>query len=54
MQIASLNGVIEGNLEYLDGYEDLTSEDQVKVERALKNGHVDDEDWRGVSGISPS
>ncbi|SLM39743.1 Zinc finger, PARP-type [Lasallia pustulata] len=46
-QIASLNGVIEGNLDYLDGYEDLTVEDQVKVQRALENGHVDDEDWKG-------
>lgn len=52
VQIASLKGVIEGNLEYLDGYEDLTFEDQVKVERALENGHVDDEDWKGVSGTS--
>lgn len=49
-----MKGVIEGNLEYLDGYEDLTFDDQVKVQRALENGHIDDEDWKGVSGTLPS
>jgi hypothetical protein len=32
----------------LDGYEELPKETQEKVERAFKQGHVDDEDWQGV------
>lgn len=39
---------IEDNLEYLDGYDELGPELQVKVEKALKDGHVDDSDWSGV------
>jgi hypothetical protein len=34
----------------LDGFVDLPEEWQQKVERALEQGHVDDDDWRGVSG----
>lgn len=39
---------IEDNLEYLDGYDELGPELQGKVEKALKEGHVDDSDWCGV------
>lgn len=39
---------IEDNLEYLDGYDEIGPELQVKVERALKEGHIDDSDWTGV------
>ena len=39
---------IEDNLEYLDGYDELGPELQAKVEKALKEGHVDDSDWCGV------
>jgi hypothetical protein len=31
----------------VDGYEDLTPECQEKVQFALANGHVPDEDWKG-------
>ncbi|KAL1989489.1 hypothetical protein VTN49DRAFT_6686 [Thermomyces lanuginosus] len=31
----------------LDGFEELSQENQEKVKRALKQGHVDDEEWRG-------
>ncbi|KAL8873839.1 MAG: hypothetical protein Q9174_000745 [Haloplaca sp. 1 TL-2023] len=31
----------------LDGYEQLPGDCQGKVQRALKQGHVDDDDWRG-------
>jgi hypothetical protein len=47
--IENVNKLIEGDLELFDGYEDLPEEWQEKVQRALKQGHVDDEDWRGVS-----
>jgi hypothetical protein len=33
----------------VDGYDELTAEGQEKVEFALANRHVPDEDWRGVS-----
>lgn len=34
--------------EMLDGYNDLPPEMQEKILRALKNGHVDDSEWKGV------
>ncbi|MCJ1392687.1 hypothetical protein MMC18_005558 [Xylographa bjoerkii] len=46
VQIASLKKDIEGNLDYLDGYEDLNDDDKVKIRQALADGHVADEDWR--------
>lgn len=36
-------------MELLEGYDELSEELQDKVGSALENGHVDDEDWRGVS-----
>lgn len=47
-QIQNLKETIEDNLDYLDGYDELGPELQGKVERALKEGHVDDSDWCGV------
>ncbi|EAW09863.1 putative ubiquitin-conjugating enzyme [Aspergillus clavatus NRRL 1] len=35
------------DLNTLDGFEDLPSEYQEKVRKALEQGHVDDEDWKG-------
>jgi len=32
----------------LDGWEDLTPEAQEKLKQALREGHVADEDWKGV------
>lgn len=37
------------NMELVDGFEDLPEPAQEKVKRALEQGHVDDEDWNGVS-----
>ncbi|KAL8821107.1 MAG: hypothetical protein Q9223_000799 [Gallowayella weberi] len=34
-------------MEMLDGYEELPEDWQEKVKRAITNGHVDDEDWKG-------
>lgn len=36
----------------LDGYDELPEELQVKVRRAIEQGHVDDEDWKGVSSLT--
>lgn len=35
----------------VDGYDELPEEYQKKVDFALKNGHVPDEDWKGVSRL---
>ncbi|KAI9371858.1 hypothetical protein BJX61DRAFT_484429 [Aspergillus egyptiacus] len=37
----------ERDLNRLDGFEELEPEAQEKVARALAQGHVDDEDWKG-------
>ena len=47
--IANLNDTIDGDLEMLDGYDEIDEESQEKVRKALKDGHVADEDWNGVS-----
>lgn len=49
MQIANMKEKTEDNLEYLDGYEELPEDLQEQVRRAMEQGHVDDEDWNGVS-----
>ena len=36
------------DMEMIDGYSELPAVVQVKVKRALDQGHVDDEDWNGV------
>jgi hypothetical protein len=51
--IANVNEYIEGDLDLLEGYENLPEDIQVKVKRALDQGHVDDEEWQGVS-FNPS
>lgn len=38
-----------GDMELVDGYEELPAEAQEKVRRTFQQGHVDDEDWNGVS-----
>lgn len=38
-------------MDLVDGYDELTSEFKKKVENALEQGHVDDEDWKGVSDL---
>ncbi|KAL8923967.1 MAG: hypothetical protein Q9172_002894 [Xanthocarpia lactea] len=43
-QLAGLHDKLEGDV---DGYEDLPDDCQEKVKRAIENGHVDDEDWKG-------
>lgn len=32
----------------LDGYDEVSPEAQEKIKFALQNGHVADEDWKGV------
>lgn len=39
-------------MDLVDGYDELPADFQDKVKRALEQGHVDDEDWKGVSFIA--
>ncbi|GIJ87913.1 hypothetical protein Asppvi_006826 [Aspergillus pseudoviridinutans] len=51
--IANLNEAVEEasgdskDLDAIDGFEELPSEYQEKIRKALEQGHVDDEDWKG-------
>lgn len=33
----------------IDGYDEIPEEDQDRVRNALEQGHVADDDWKGVS-----
>jgi hypothetical protein len=48
-QIENLLKEIEGNYDYLDGYDEIPTDFQDKVRTALEQGHVSDSDWKGVS-----
>jgi hypothetical protein len=37
----------------VDGYDEVPTEYQEKIDFALKNGHIPDEDWKGVSCLPP-
>lgn len=47
--IGNVKTFIEGDFELLEGFENLPADLQAKIEKAVEQGHVDDEDWRGVS-----
>lgn len=40
------------DIDALDGYDELEAGEQEKIQRAFEQGHVDDEDWKGVSSSS--
>ena len=42
-----------GNYDALDGYDELSPENQEKVRKALEQGHVDDSEWNGVGLVMP-
>ncbi|KAK7191523.1 hypothetical protein DPSP01_011040 [Paraphaeosphaeria sporulosa] len=46
-QVAHLIEESGGDTDMVDGYDELPAELQEKVDFALKNGHVPDEDWKG-------
>jgi hypothetical protein len=47
--IANVQEFIDGDKDLLDGYDELPTEAQAKIDYALEHGHVPDEDWKGVS-----
>ena len=50
-QIMNLKDSIDNDANNLDGYEDLGEELQEKIVKAVEEGHVTDEDWKGVSNF---
>jgi hypothetical protein len=48
-QVANLIEESGGDTDMVDGYDDLPADLKEKVDFALENGHVPDEDWKGVS-----
>lgn len=52
-QIQNLIEDSGGDTDMVDGFEELPEEDQEKVKFALANGHVPDEDWKGVCTPPP-
>ena len=38
-------------MDLVDGYEELDPDSQEKVRQALTQGHVDDDEWRGVCTV---
>lgn len=47
-QIEQWNDATSGDMDLVDGFDELDEETQEKVQRVIEQGHVDDEDWRGV------
>lgn len=48
-QIGNLSEGLEGDFDLLDGYDEISSENQEKIREAVEQGHVADSDWKGVS-----
>lgn len=53
-QIENLIETTGGDTDVVDGYDELPAEFQEKVKFALENGHIPDEDWKGVSQATPA
>lgn len=50
-QIANLIESSGGDTDMVDGFDEVPAEYQEKVTFALENGHIPDEDWKGVSHL---
>ncbi|KAI9810894.1 MAG: hypothetical protein M1827_005753 [Pycnora praestabilis] len=46
-QLGNLQEVTNGDLDYVDGYDQVDAMMQDKIKRALEQGHVDDVEWNG-------
>lgn len=45
--IGNVKSLIDGDMDLMDGYEELPEEWQEKFRDAIEAGHVPDEDWKG-------
>ena len=43
-----------GDMDLVDGFEELPEDAQEKLRRTFEQGHVDDDDWNGVCCPIPS
>ena len=50
-QVSNVQDMIDGDYDMLDGFEDLTDEDQSRVRQAIENGHIADEDCVSMVSI---
>lgn len=50
-QILNLKDTIDGDFDQLDGFDEIPEDVQTKIKTAVENGHVDDDDWTGVSTL---
>lgn len=48
-QIKNIKNFIEGDMDLLEGYDEMPQDARDKVDFAIEHGHVPDEDWKGVS-----
>lgn len=48
-QIENLLETCGNDTDMVDGYDELPANFQEKIKYALENGHVHDDDWKGVS-----
>lgn len=39
---------LDNDLDVLDGWDELEEESQEKIKQAIRDGHVADDDWKGV------
>lgn len=46
--IANMKEATDNDFGILDGFDDLSGDAQDIVRRAFQQGHVDDNDWKGV------
>lgn len=52
-QVASMQEIVEDNdFSLLDGYDEISAENQEKIREAVAQGHVADSDWKGVGRMS--
>lgn len=55
--VAGLKEILDeadGDYSAIDGFEEISEENQAKVREAIEQGHISDSDWKGVRGLNSS
>ena len=47
-QLQNIAAAIDGDFDLLDGYDEMPEVEQQMIAKALEDGHVSDDVWRGV------
>lgn len=50
-QFEQWKDITGGDMDMVDGFDELPPDAQEMVQRCIEQGHVDDEDWKGVGEI---